>query len=169
MLIFIRHAEARNSRYTADVFQFRDPYSLKYFRDQLSELQAQSLSTIFLKLPDAVPPSYYSEYPKSPIVWRKLWSTLATLPALRTLRVNLTMPLAMSLNGWLTDLSWVDDLKQVTTPTDFEVIIPVQRLDFAIDTSPSQCRITIHPCISTPEYMCGVTMRDFQDSQSRCA
>lgn len=82
--------------------------------------------------------------------WIDLWQTLAKFSNLKELKVNLPHGEALAWDQWTHDLWWVEFVKLVTAPSDFELLVAVNIAAVDLDMSPTACRIIGHPYYSAP-------------------
>lgn len=91
-------------------------------------------------------------HPKQISDWFDLWRILASLVSLHRLKVNLPDENSYTLDDWSQDTWWLDPVRTVTAPSDFELLMPINVVRLDLDTTPSSCRIIGHPSLSALEY-----------------
>lgn len=148
------YSDAIDMPYSSNNFLFRDPYTLLSLGMQVPSLRLDNIRHIFLKW--HMNGCMWEIDPRQRATWVELWQTLSRLSSLKQLKVNLPCGDALPWDRWTHDLWWVEAVKLVTTPSDFELLVPVDIAAVDLDMSPTACRIIGHPNVSAPAISTGL-------------
>lgn len=137
--------------YSTNQFLFYSPYPLICMSTWLPQPRLDSIR--FINLRWTLFSTMWNLRPKQISDWFELWQALASFASLQGLKVNIPWQDPYSFEEWSHDLWWLDPVRMITAPSDFELLMPIDVLGLHLDASPSACRIIGHPSLSAPGYL----------------
>lgn len=135
--------------YAANQLLFQDPCTLIHFTRRIPFSRTQCLRQIVLRW-NIRAPSILSAGPVLITLWTDLFHCLSPLGNPRSLKVNIYGERACDPQEWLRNLAWLEAIKEVTVPPDFQLLLPIDAPKLDLDTSPSCCQILGH--LHTPSW-----------------
>lgn len=161
----LSYDESIDLLYSVHTFVFRDPYALIYFATSVPSYRLHSIHYVYVRW-ELQAESLATAHAAQQATWLDFWQAVELFDSLRILKVNISYWKPVSSGLWTLNLDWLEPVKAIVTPIDFELLLPIDVEELEIDMSPASCRVVGHPFLSAPEHINPDHMAEYRAFQA---